>query len=102
MPIVKATHTQEAQKKAFKLFAQGYRPLKNTAYPRIGRFNYSKIRKRFGAITPYVLNECAGVHAYVIGRKDIPSDVFYSLVRLSNNATIDTYRLLAEQQNEIL
>lgn len=101
MPIKKATQSQQAQKTALKLFAQGYRPLKNTAFPRIGMFNYGKIRKRFSIITPLVLNQCAGVHAYTIDRKDVPNDVYYSLIRLSNNATIKTYKILCDQINEI-
>ena len=100
MPIVKPTQKQHSQKKALKLFAAGYRPLKNSAFARVGKFNYSKIRKRYGVITPYVLNEVAGVSAYMIDKQDVDNDTYYALFRLVKNATVDTYRILCEQQAE--
>lgn len=100
MPIVKPTQKQTAQKKALKLFAAGYRPVKNSAFARIGRFNYTKIRKRFGVITPYVLNEVSGLGAFMVDRKDIDNDTYFALYRLTKNATIETYGMLCEQINE--
>lgn len=100
MPIVKPTLKQKSQKEALKLFAAGYRPLKNSAFPRVGRFNYSKIRKRYGVINPLVLQQVAGVGAFMLDRKDVPNDTYYALWRLVKNATIETYVLLCEQQNE--
>jgi len=100
--IKKPKSTYEAQKEALKLFAAGYNPLKNTAFPRIGKFNFIKIERNFGKIIPIVLYKCAGVNAYCVHKHDINSNVYHALYRLCSHAKPELYKDVVQKYYENL
>lgn len=84
---------KETEIQAMKLFAAGYRPIKNTIYPRIGCIDIKKLRRRC-PITPMSLRTFAGREVYCSDIRTVDSLLYYTLCRLSNQANADPLNLV--------
>ena len=92
--------TTEIKKEAIKLYALGYKPIRYTVFPIIGKINYETILLRYGEITPAILYDSIGKRFFMKHERDVGRYLYNALVTLCRNDTIECLTILCKQRNE--
>lgn len=93
--------SEQYNKEAMKLFAAGYRPMRNNPMPMIGKIDVAKVRRMRGTVNAVILQHVAGLGYYSKDIKNINSRLYYALWRISKKADFRAYELLAEQHGQV-